>query len=110
MNREKIYTFKNVNPDEKAKAYVAKVAEELYFAAPSDAGLDLVIEKIKNEIKASCRIASQVGVFTAEAIGTNVISAVEQIRKKIDLQLKFWKSQRFEHADSSRREEVLYAS
>lgn len=95
MTRDMKYEFKGINPDDNVRSYVAHVAHNLYFAAPSDSGLDLVVEKSKNAVKASCRIASQAGVFAAEAISENVINAVDQLQEKINQQLKSWKTQRF---------------
>jgi len=94
MNRELKYEFKGFNPDDKFKEYVVQTVNELYFSAPSDSGLNLTLEKTKELIRASCRIASQAGVFTAEAAADSAMQAMKQIEKKINEQLWQWKTHR----------------
>jgi ribosome-associated translation inhibitor RaiA len=90
-----IYEFKGFNPSDHAREYVAMMAEKLYYNAPSDAGLKLVFEKTKDMIRASCRIAAQVGVFTADVVTNNIYSAANQIEENINFQLNQWKKYRF---------------
>lgn len=110
MSRDFKYNFKNFNPDENTRSYVAQIAEDLYFASPSDSGLNLVIEKTKNAVRASCRIVSLAGIFTAEAVCNDVMDAVDQVHEKINQQLKSWKLQRFAKAPAPSRDHTQLAS
>lgn len=90
------FEFMGFNPDDKIKKFVSRVAEALHYSAPSDSAMKLVLEKSKNAIRASCRIASQAGTFVADSISDNPIRAVQQIERKIRKELDAWKMRRFE--------------
>lgn len=90
------FEFLGFNPDERVKEFVSNIADRLHLSAPSDSGLKLVIEKSKDAIRASCLIASQAGVFVADAVSDSPIQALRQIEAKISRQLDRWKKHRFE--------------
>ncbi len=98
MTSDLQFEFMGFNPDEKIKNFVSRVAEALHYSAPSDSAMKLVIEKSKNAIRASCRIASQAGTFVADSISDNPVRAVQQIERKIRKELDDWKMRRFERA------------
>ena len=92
------YEFMGFDPEYEIKTLIATVADKLYFSAPSDSAIKLVFKKSQGVIKASCRIASQVGTFVAEATSENPIRAIQQVESKIKHQLDSWKMNRFEQA------------
>ena len=108
--------FSGFDPDEALKGVVANVAERLYFIAPSDSAMKLVVEKGKDVIRVSCRIVSQAGIFVADAIGDNAFQTIRRIENKMRYQLDVWKTHRFaqhtEESDHSRdaRKENEYVS
>jgi hypothetical protein len=53
--------------------------------------MKLAIEKGKGAIQAYCRIASQAGIFVADAVSDSPIRAVQQIEQKIKDQKTFFK-------------------
>lgn len=87
--------FSGFDPDETLRVVVANVAERLYFIAPSDSAMKLVVEKSKDAIQASCRIASRSGIFKAVAVHSNPSYAVQSLESKIKGQLERWKRSRF---------------
>lgn len=99
--------FSGFDPDETLRVVVANVAERLYFIAPSDSAMKLVVEKSKDVIRVSCRIVSQAGTFVADAIGDNPFRTLQRIEKKMRFQLDVWKAKRFgqhpEDSDLSRK-------
>lgn len=103
MTNDLRYEFMGFKPDEKIKSFVSSVAETLHYSAPSDSAVKLVIEKTKNAIRASCRIASQAGTFVADSISDNPMKAVQQIDQKIRKELDDWKSRRFQGAGSENK-------
>lgn len=90
--------FKGFDPSYEIKGIIARLADKLYYSAPSDSGIKLAIQKRHGIVRASCRIASQVGPFTAEAKGENPLSTIEILEKKIKHQLDSWKMNRFKKA------------
>ncbi len=100
MTNDLQFEFMGFDPDEKIKNLVSRVAETLHYSAPSDSTMKLVVEKSKGAIRASCRIASQVGTFAADSIGDNPVRAVQKIENKIRKQLDIWKVRRFERNKS----------
>jgi hypothetical protein len=80
------------------------VAENLHLSSPSDSALKLAIRKGKGAVEASCRIASQVGIFVAETVCENPIRAVQEIEGKIKAQLDSWKRHRFANDVRSSRQ------
>lgn len=101
MTNDVQFEFLGFSPDEQIKNFVSSTADQLYFSAPSDSALKLVVERSKNAIRASCRIASQAGVFVADAMSDSPVRAVRQIESKIRRQLDDWKKRRFEKAERS---------
>ncbi len=97
MTNDLQFEFMGFSPDDKIKNFVSRVAETLHYSAPSDSAMKLVVEKSKNAIRASCRIASQAGTFVADSISDNPIRAVQQIERKIRKELDDWKMRRFEN-------------
>jgi ribosome-associated translation inhibitor RaiA len=87
--------FSGFDPEHETKTFIAQVADEIYHTAPSDSGIKLVIQKSRGLIKASCRIASQVGTFVAETSGKNPILAIQKLENEIKRQLDSWKMNRF---------------
>jgi len=111
MTRDKLYEFKGFKPDDFLREYVVKTVNDLYLSAPSDSSLYLVAEKSKSAFRATCRIASQVGVFTAEAFSNSALNAVKQVEKRIDYQLRQWKRNRFtEHSINQNADNLILAS
>lgn len=96
MTNDLQFEFMGFDPDDKIKSFVSRVAETLHYSAPSDSAMKLVVEKSKNAIRASCRIASQAGTFVADSISDSPIRAVQQIERKIRKELDDWKIRRFE--------------
>lgn len=90
------FKFKGFRPDDQIRKFVSTVAERLYFSAPSDSTMKLVVEQGKSAVRASCRIASQAGTFVADAMSDSPARAVQQIEGKIRDQLDGWKRRRFE--------------
>ncbi len=90
--------FMGFDPEYEIKAFIATVTDKLYFSAPSDSAMKLAVKKSQGMVKASCRIASQVGTFVAEARGENPICAIQRLEKRIKHQLDSWKMSRFERA------------
>lgn len=90
--------FMGFDPEYKIKSLVAQVVDNLYYNAPSDSGIKLALQKSHGLVKATCRIASQVGPFVAEATGKNPISAIQRLENEIKNQLDSWKMNRFERA------------
>lgn len=87
------------NPDEETRSFISLVSNKLHFSAPSDSGIKLAIKKGQNAIQASCRIASQAGIFFAESTCESAIEAVQQIEQKLKIQLDEWKLHRFDQID-----------
>jgi predicted ATP-dependent protease len=87
--------FLNFEPGSDMKNLILGVAEKLHLAAPSDSAMKLALKKGKGIVQASCRIASQAGVFMAEAVSDSPVRAALQIEKKIRWQLEDWKQRRF---------------
>ncbi|HVK62225.1 MAG TPA: hypothetical protein VM432_11770 [Bdellovibrionales bacterium] len=101
MIQEKVQLeFMHFEPDYETRSFVSSVAEKIHFNAPSDAAMKLALQKGKDAIQASCRIASQAGTFVAEAVSESPIRAVQQIERKIKDQLDAWKAWRFQNANS----------
>lgn len=92
------YKFMGFDPESNVKNIIARVADALYDSAPSDSGIKFAVEKSQGIVKASCRIASQVGNFVAEATGKNPIHAIQRLEKRIKDQLDSWKMNRFKQA------------
>lgn len=90
--------LKGFDPELEIKTFIATVADRLYFSAPSDSAVKLAIRKSQGVVKASCRIASQVGTFVAEATCENPICALRRLELRIKQQLDSWKRNRFEQA------------
>ena len=84
--------------EDETKKMIALLADNLYLSAPSDSFMKLVFKKSQGVVKASCRIASQVGVFAADVVGQTPVSTIRQLEKRIQDQLKLWKLDRFERA------------
>ena len=99
INENFEYEFTGFDPEYRIKKLVTTVGDKLYFSAPSDAFMKLAIRKSHGMIKASCRIASQVGTFFAEGTGGNAIRAIEQLEKRIKRQLDSWKKNRFDETE-----------
>lgn len=100
MTNDVQFEFIGFKPDQNIRNFVTTVAEKIYFGAPSDSAMKLVIEEGKLAIRASCRIASQAGTFMADTIGDTPIQAVQQIEGKMRDQLESWKKRRFENERS----------
>lgn len=92
------YEFKGFDPGHEIKAFMARLADQIYYSSPSDSGIKFAIQRSQGLVKASCRIASQVGLFVAEATGENPVSTIKKLEKKIKHQLDSWKMNRFESA------------
>lgn len=86
------------DPEPEIKSFIAKVVDKLYYSAPSDSGIKIVVRQSQGLVKASCRIVSQVGTFVAEARGKNPIQTIQSVENKIKQQLDLWKANRFENA------------
>jgi ribosome-associated translation inhibitor RaiA len=100
MTNEIQYHFSGFTPDEDIKELVTSVVEDLHFSAPSDAVTSVVINKQKDSFRVSCRIVSREETFLAETNGDTLIASLKMTGKKIDHQIKLWKSRRFEeHED-----------
>ena len=98
INENVEYEFMGFDPEYEIKSVIATIADKLYFSAPSDSAMKLAVKKSQGAIKASCRIASQVGTFVAEATGENPIRAIQRLEKRIKYQLDSWKMNRFGRA------------
>lgn len=92
------YEFMGFDPEHEVKNFIAQIAYKFYYSAPSDSGIKLAIQQSHGLVKASCRIASQVRPFVAEATEKNPILALRQLENKIKHQLDSWKMNRFERA------------
>jgi hypothetical protein len=90
--------FMGFDPEHEVKSFIAQIADKFYYSSPSDSGIRLAIQKSQGLVKASCRIASKVGLFVADSTGKNPISALEKLENKIKDQLDSWKLNRFERA------------
>lgn len=96
MNNDTIQVeFKGFDPGYDIKNIIAAVAENLHLSAPSDAAMKVAIQKSQHAVLASCRIASQAGVFVADAMSDCPVQAFRKIEKKIKRQLDGWKRKRF---------------
>jgi hypothetical protein len=93
--------FMGFDPGYEMKTFTATVAEKLHFSAPSDAAMKLAVKKCKGAVQASCRIASQAGLFIAEVASDNPVRALQQIELKIRSQLEAWKNRRFDNKSES---------
>ncbi len=90
--------FLGFDPEYEIKILISQVVDKLYYSSPSDSGIKLALQKSQGFIKASCRIASQVGTFVAEVTGKNPITVIQALENKIKHQLDSWKLNRFERA------------
>jgi hypothetical protein len=88
--------FMGFDPGFEMRSIAATVAEKIHFSAPSDAAMKLAVKKCRGAVQASCRIASQAGLFIAEVASDNPVRALHQIDIKIRSQLEAWKKRRFE--------------
>lgn len=86
--------FMGFDPDHEIKSFIKSVADKISYLSPSDAALTLAVRNGKDAIQASCRVASQAGVFVAEAASKNPIRAVRKIEREISKQLDNWKAWR----------------
>jgi ribosome-associated translation inhibitor RaiA len=100
MTNDVQFEFMGLDPDYKLRAFVALAAEKLHFSAPSDSAMKLAIRKGKDAFQASCRIASQAGIFVAETISDNPVRAIQQLEHKVRTQVEEWKNRRFGHEGS----------
>jgi ribosome-associated translation inhibitor RaiA len=99
MTNEIQYQFSGFSPDGDIKELVTSVVENLHFSAPSDAVTRVVINKEKDSFRVSCRIVSKEGIFLADTNGETLLASLKMTEKKIDHQIKIWKSRRFEESD-----------
>jgi hypothetical protein len=63
INENVEYEFMGFDPEYEITTFIATVADKLYFSAPSDSAIKLAVKKSQGMVKASCRIASQLGGF-----------------------------------------------
>lgn len=98
INENVEYEFMGFDPEYNIKTFIGTVADKLYFSAPSDSFIKLAVKKSQGAVKVSCRIASQVGTFVAEATAENPIHAMQRLEKQINHQLDSWKMNRFNQA------------
>lgn len=97
------FEFMGFDPKYEVRNFISSVAEGIHALAPSDSVMRVVIEKSKEAIRASCQIASQAGVFAAEAMSDCPKKAIRQIESKIKRQLDEWKKYRFAVSSNSER-------
>ncbi len=96
MIREKMeYEFLGFDPKYEIKNMIAALAERVYFSAPGDSAIKWIFEKSQGMVKASCRIASMAGIFSAEATAKSPSFAIQKLEKRIHSQLNAWKVKRF---------------
>jgi ribosome-associated translation inhibitor RaiA len=90
------FEFEGFKPDEKIRELLSTVAEKIHLSGPSDSTTKLVVKKSKDAINISCRIASRVGTFVADAVGGDPVQALQKIERKMRQQIDQWKKRRFE--------------
>jgi hypothetical protein len=95
LNQSVSFEFSGFNPEYEIKSSIMSVADRLYNLAPSDSVMKLALRKGSGQVEASCRIASQEGVFIADAKSNSPVTAVRQIESHIMRQIENWKNYRF---------------
>lgn len=71
------------------------VAEQIYAFAPSDSTLRLNFEQKGDQVKVTGRVASQVGVFAADAMDSCPVQAMRKLQTKLNNDFTQWKEKRF---------------
>jgi ribosome-associated translation inhibitor RaiA len=89
------FVYKGSNPENEIKQVISAIVEKLHFNSPSDSAMTMVLNSTKNISKATCRIASQTGVFIAEATNKNPLEAITMLETKMRKQLEEWRKSRF---------------
>lgn len=89
-----IIVFKGMTPTKSLKQWVRILADKIQWESPSDANLKIVCEQSGQWLKASCRIASQVGVFVAEAAAETPEKCIEKLELQVQNKLNSWKKKR----------------
>ena len=89
------YEFSNFEPGYDVRSFICIVSDRIHGLSPSDSVMKVVMKRVRDRIKASCRIASGAGTFFAETVCDSPELAIQEIEKKMRRQLKVWKSERF---------------
>ena len=94
--------FANFTPSFQDRGLIFKVMREIEYSAPSDSSVQLEVRKTRGGFKGVCRVASQVGIFTADCEAESLNQLMSLIEKKIGVYLNTWKLNRFslEHKPS----------
>ncbi len=87
--------IRGILPTQSLQSMLKQVSERIHWQSPSDSFLKIFCEQSKEAMKASCRIASQAGVFVAEAISESPEERLRNLEKRIYEQLNTWKETRF---------------
>lgn len=96
MMNDMHFQFDGFKPDEKIKDFISTVAEKIHLSAPSDSTTHFAIKQSKDMINVSCKTASRIGTFMAEATGVDITQALQNIEQKMRKQIDRWKKRRFE--------------
>ncbi len=95
LNHNINFEFIGFDPEYEAKRFINSAADRVQSLAPSDSFMKVAMKKGGDVVEASCRIASQAGVFVAEAVCNSPVAAIHQVESKIRQQLDEWKKRRF---------------
>ncbi len=93
--------FINFEPDSGLQAFVRSVGQNIYDLSPSNSALKIILKKIDQGVRATCRIFSYAGVFEAEVESEKEMAAVRKLEERICYKLDVWKSRRFEKTKST---------
>ena len=103
LNHSVNFEFIGFDPEYEVRSFITSVADRLHSLAPSNSFMKVTMKKGKDAIEASCRIASQAGVFVAETVCNSPVTAIHQIESRIMQQLNEWKKYRFQDSQSKIR-------
>lgn len=96
MNYENLkIEIKGLKLAKPAEKLVREIAEKIHWESPSDACIKLVCEPVKQAARASCKIASQAGIFDEEVVSDCPEKSLKKLETKIKHQLDMWKRNRF---------------
>lgn len=96
-------TYDQIQFDRSDQNTIDQVAEQIFFLAPSDSLMRLHFKQLEGRglIKVSCRVASTMGLFLAEAEHTEPVKALHLVQAQICKKISEWKERRFAPAQSS---------
>ncbi len=96
MNYENLnIEMRGIHPSSHLDKMLRDLADAIHWQSPSDSCLKIFIEQSKGTIKASCRIASQTGVFVANSVSDCPEKSLRMLEQKIQKKLDEWKRNRF---------------